>query len=173
MIKKRRSISFLNSNLRNKVTKMLGHEPFEKVNNLAILIKLVTRTTNNLNCAWKVSVNFQKLLSSDSSYILHIFTGYFLYQNYIFMQKCNKKNIPFAIFHSITWFSMVCRRWQTFFHLNEIHFMIRLSLIVLKIMILHILIWFSGDVEYVYLTMIWFPDEKGVTNEKELDALSN
>ena len=47
------------------------------------------------------------------------------------------------------------------------------DLIVLKIMILHILIWFSGDVEYVYLTMIWFPDEKGVTNEKELDALSN
>ena len=98
MIKNRRSISFLNSNLRNKVTKMLGHEPFEKVNNLAILIKLAKRTTNNLNCAWKVSVNFQKLLSSDSSYILHIFTGYFLYQNYIFMQKCNKKNHSFCDF---------------------------------------------------------------------------
>ena len=104
-----------------------------------------------------------------SSYLF----GLFFYQYSIVYAKLWKITIPSAIFHSITWFSMVCRNWQTFFHLNEIHFMTGLSLIVFKMMVLHILIWFSSDVEHVYLTMIWFPDEKGVTNEKELDALSN
>ena len=50
----------------------------------------------------------------------------------------------------------------------------RLSLIVWNEGIAYpYMIWFSSDVEHVYLTMIWFPDEKGVTNEKELEALSN